>query len=89
MSWTSALAIYFIVWWVTLFAVLPFGVRNAHESGTAVADGHDAGAPVTHGLAWKAKMTTIVATFVFVLVYWALTSGGLEWLAGLAGGPPL
>ena len=33
MAWTTAAAIYFIIWWVVLFAVLPFGVRNASEAG--------------------------------------------------------
>jgi methylmalonyl-CoA/ethylmalonyl-CoA epimerase len=33
MAWTTALAIYFIIWWVVLFAVLPFGVRNRGRGG--------------------------------------------------------
>jgi predicted secreted protein len=75
MKWTSALAIYFIIWWVTLFVVLPFGVKNAAESGQPVEEGHDAGAPIAHGLKWKAIVTTIIATIVFAIVYWLLTSG--------------
>jgi predicted secreted protein len=72
MKWTSAIAIYFIIWWLVLFAVLPFGVRNAAEAGEAVEGGNDEGAPVVHGLKWKAGVTTVVATVVFVLVYWLL-----------------
>ena len=30
---SSALAIYFVLWWIVLFAVLPFGVRNQDEAG--------------------------------------------------------
>ena len=44
MSLTTAIAIYFIIWWVVLFAVLPFGVRSQEESGE-VAPGTDPGAP--------------------------------------------
>ena len=33
MKFGSAVAIYFITWWVCLFIVLPFGVKNAHEAG--------------------------------------------------------
>ena len=44
MSLTTAIAIYFIIWWVVLFAVLPWGVRSQEESG-AVAPGTDPGAP--------------------------------------------
>ena len=54
MRLTSAIAIYFIVWWVTLFVVLPWGVRNPHESGEPVAEGHDPGAPVNPQLLRKA-----------------------------------
>ena len=32
MSWTTAIAIYFMIWWVVLFAVLPWGVRTQEES---------------------------------------------------------
>jgi predicted secreted protein len=74
MKWTSAIAIYFIIWWVTLFVVLPFGVKNAAEAGEVVEEGNDAGAPVVHGLKWKAMVTTVVAAVVFALVYWLLTS---------------
>ena len=29
----TALAIYFVIWWIVLFAVLPWGVHSQHESG--------------------------------------------------------
>jgi predicted secreted protein len=80
MKWTSAIAIYFIIWWLTLFVVLPFGVKNAAETGEDVEGGNDAGAPVIHGLAWKAVVTTIAATLVYALVYWALANNVLEQL---------
>lgn len=36
MSWLTSGAIYFILWWVTLFAVLPFGVRTQDEEQEVV-----------------------------------------------------
>lgn len=27
------IAVYFVIWWVTLFAVLPFGVKTQDEEG--------------------------------------------------------
>ena len=69
------IAIYFVIWWITLFVVLPFGIRNAHEAGTAVEEGHDAGAPVWHGLWRKAVVNTVIAAAVFAGVYWAYTNG--------------
>jgi predicted secreted protein len=32
MSWVTYFAIYFIVWWITLFAVLPFGLKTQDEN---------------------------------------------------------
>ena len=75
MSLVSAIAIYFVVWWVTLFVVLPFGVRNAHEAGETVAEGHEAGAPVRPMMWRKVLITTVLASFVFGLIYGELTRG--------------
>ena len=71
MAWTTALAIYFIIWWIVLFAVLPFGVRNASEAGEAVETGHDPGAPTMPALKAKLISTTIVASVVFAIC-WSL-----------------
>jgi predicted secreted protein len=68
----SAIAIYFVIWWVVLFAILPLGVRNAHESGEAVGEGHEPGAPVNPLLVRKAVLTTLVSAVVFGLVYLAV-----------------
>jgi len=66
MSWTTAAAIYFIVWWITLFAVLPWGVRSQAESGDVV-PGSDPGAPAIPHLKAKLIWTTIVASVVFAI----------------------
>jgi predicted secreted protein len=71
MSFTTALAIYFIIWWVVLFTVLPFGVRNAAEAGETVETGHDPGAPTVPALGQKLIWTTIVSGVVFAIC-WAL-----------------
>jgi predicted secreted protein len=73
----SAIAIYFIMWWLILFTILPLGVRNAAEEGVDVEEGNDAGAPLSHGLKWKAVLTTIVTSVVFAIFYFALVSGYL------------
>ena len=44
MQLTTVVAIYFLIWWITLFAVLPFGIRSQHE-GEDYAQGTDTGAP--------------------------------------------
>ncbi|HET9902551.1 MAG TPA: DUF1467 family protein [Xanthobacteraceae bacterium] len=64
MSVTTALAIYFILWWVVLFAVLPWGVRSQAESGEFF-QGTDPGAPVVPHLWAKLAWTTVVTAIVF------------------------
>ena len=68
MAWTTIVAIYFIIWWTVLFAVLPFGITSQHETGE-IAPGTDPGAPVVTGFKTKLVWTTIIATAVFVLFY--------------------
>ena len=71
MSIFTGLAIYFIIWWVVLFEVLPWGVHSQHESGE-MAPGTDPGAPVLANIKRKLVWTTVVATVVFaawLLVY--------------------
>jgi predicted secreted protein len=85
-SLTTSLAIYFIVWWIVLFAVLPFGVRSQAESGEVV-PGSDPGAPAVPRLRAKVIWTTIVATLVFAAfdVIYALKLVSLDDLATLFG----
>ncbi len=64
MTLTTILAIYFIIWWVVLFAVLPWGVRSQGESG-AVTPGTDPGAPAVHKVWIKLLWTTVIASVVF------------------------
>ena len=33
MTLAFALAIYFVIWWIVLFAMLPIGVRTSEEAG--------------------------------------------------------
>jgi predicted secreted protein len=68
MSIATAIAIYFIIWWTVLFAVLPWGVRSQQESGPVV-HGSDPGAPAVPNLRLKLIWTTIVAAVVFALWY--------------------
>ena len=58
---TTAAAIFFLIWWVVLFAVLPWGVRRQDEAGD-VAPGTDPGAPAVPYLGRKLIWTTVVHT---------------------------
>jgi len=77
MSVTFGLAIYFVIWWTVLFAVLPFGVRTQGEAGEVV-PGTPESAPVTPRLLRTFAITTIVAGAVFALVYAVLVGGIID-----------
>lgn len=86
---TTVIAIYFLIWWVTLFAVLPFGVRSQHESGEAMAPGTDPGAPAVHRV-WRALLwTTVVATTIFAILAVSYREGLIpfDWLAAISTPP--
>lgn len=87
MSTSTVLAIYFLIWWVTLFAVLPFGMRK--EAEAAVAPGTDPGAPALHVMWRKLGWTTLVASLIFAALYVGYTRDLLpiDWLAGLVTPP--
>jgi len=77
MSPVSALAVYFVIWWLVLFAVLPWGVRTQGEEGT-VEPGSPESAPARPQLARKALITTLVAAVVFAFVYYVHGQGWLD-----------
>jgi predicted secreted protein len=60
-----ALAIYFTSWWVCLFAVLPFGVRNHGEEAQKLPEGADPGSPVAPQLLKKVIATSLLAALVY------------------------
>jgi predicted secreted protein len=64
MSVTTAIAIYFVLWWIVLFAVLPWGIRSQAEQGDVV-EGSDPGAPAVPHLWAKLGWTTLVSAIVF------------------------
>ena len=73
MPWISALAIYFVVWWLCLFVVLPFKVRNQVDEGEWV-QGSERGAPAMARLWPKLLITTLLAAAVTALLFWALSN---------------
>jgi predicted secreted protein len=69
------LAVYFIVWWLMLFAVLPFGVVTQGEMGEVV-PGTPESAPAHFRLRRVVVITTVAATIVFCAL-WASVHWGL------------
>lgn len=73
-SLSTGFAIYFVVWWIVLFAVLPFGVRSQAESGEGVA-GTDPGAPTAPLMLRKLIWTTIVSAIIFGIAMACYSAG--------------
>ncbi|HTV88804.1 MAG TPA: DUF1467 family protein [Stellaceae bacterium] len=69
MNWFVAVTGYFVIWWLTLFIMLPLWVTPS-EPGEP---GHQAGAPqrplLGRKLAWNTLLAAIVWLGVFVLLH--------------------
>ena len=63
MSWISVAAIYFILWWLVLFATLPFSLRTQDEDGE-VTLGTVASAPKGPHMLRAFIRTTIVSAII-------------------------
>lgn len=70
MATASAIAVYFIIWWVTLFCVLPFGIRSQAEAGD-VTPGSEPGAPASTRFGRVVLINSFVAALVFA-GFWGL-----------------
>jgi predicted secreted protein len=68
MDRVMAVAIYIFIWWIVLFAVLPFGVRTQDEEGSVV-PGTPGSAPAKVRILRIFLINTLVASIVFALVY--------------------
>jgi predicted secreted protein len=67
LTWT--ISIYFVTWWIVLFAILPLGIRNQREAGENHPLGSDPGAPVKPQLL-KKFITTSWITAILVGLLW-------------------
>lgn len=85
MALTSVILIYILFWTMTLFVVLPFGMRTAEEVGAKNAAGHAESAPHDFRFGRIALRTTIVSAILFGLFYLNYVNGwigpdALDWI---------
>lgn len=69
MTIVSGVAMYFIFWWITLFALLPVGLRTQDEENEVIL-GTVSSAPAKARIGRAFFRTTIVATLIFGLYYY-------------------
>ena len=76
MNLALSLALYFIIWWTVLFAILPIGLQTQGEAGEVV-PGTPASAPVKPRFLWIIGVNTLVSLVVFLVVRAAVV---YQWL---------
>jgi predicted secreted protein len=82
---TSIAAIYLLFWMLSLFLVLPWGVRTSEEEGARNQPGHAESAPHVFRAKRVVLWTTLVSTILFGLYYANYVNGWigvdeLDWL---------
>lgn len=78
MGFATGLMVFFILWWVVIFTVLPFGVRTVEEEGGTVERGHAPSAPVRPMLLKKALITTVITAVLWLGVYIAVEANLID-----------
>jgi predicted secreted protein len=87
MSVSFAIAVYVVIWWTVLFAILPIGVRTQGEDGSIV-PGTPESAPTRPRLIRVVLLTTLVSCVVFAGL-WAAIRYNLIDLEKLIGRRPI
>jgi predicted secreted protein len=61
MDWFSSIIVFLLIWWISLFTVLPWGVRHDEKEGT--------GAPVHTHMKRKILATSLLSAILWGVVY--------------------
>jgi predicted secreted protein len=65
MGWVSGIAVYILVWWISLFTVLPLGAKRAEDPLPGTVES----APDNPRLLFKFGVTTVIATTLWLIIY--------------------
>lgn len=68
MTWISVAALYFVLWWLVLFATLPFGLRTQDDDGD-VTLGTVSSAPKGPHMLRAFVRTTIISALILGAFY--------------------
>jgi predicted secreted protein len=74
MTLVTGIATYVVVWWIVLFAVLPWGVKPSEN----LVPGQAESAPDNPRLLMKALVTTLVAGVIWLGIYLIVQS---DWIS--------
>jgi predicted secreted protein len=65
MGWVSGIAVYILIWWISLFTVLPLGARRSEQPMPGTVES----APDNPRLLFKFAITTVIATVLWLILY--------------------
>jgi predicted secreted protein len=88
----SLIAIYFLFFFMSLFLVLPFGVRTADEAGIEKVPGQAESAPA-HFSFWRTALHTGILALVFTTLFYQnyqhgwITRASFDGVAAALGAP--
>ncbi len=74
----SALAVYVLFWVMSVFLVIPFGVRTDEEAGVERAAGHAESAPHSFSFGKAVLRATTVSAVLFGLFYLNYVNGWIS-----------
>ncbi len=80
MHLVSGVVLYIMIWWVTLFAMLPVGIQP--RAGADSTSGWR-GAPRSPRLVMKLVLTTVVASVIWIGAYLVITNDYLSFRHGI------
>jgi predicted secreted protein len=72
-SWVTGLMVYAVIWWVTIFMILPWG--NDPIGAEDIAKGQASSAPAKPRLLLKMAINTLVAGVIWLIAHFVMLSG--------------
>ncbi|AVW91884.1 MULTISPECIES: DUF1467 family protein [Roseobacteraceae] len=78
MAITSAIVLYAVTWFMTMFIALPIGLKTQGDMGEKVAGTHD-GAPANYNPKRKAIWVTVFATAIWIVLVGLISYSGITW----------
>lgn len=74
MTITAAIVVFAVTWFMVFFCVLPLRFESQSDAGTVV-PGTPKSAPSSENVGRKARITTVVATVIWVILCAIILSG--------------
>ncbi len=74
MTITAAIVVFSVTWFMVFFCVLPLRFQSQGDAGVVV-PGTPKSAPSSENVGKKAKITTVVATILWVIICGVILSG--------------